>query len=119
VRFSNQKGEWNLKEKGTLKNRHGELVCEVEYELSEDGSPVAAHEFEESAPREVDDWAHRGGSTEVRLWPERSLSTEEQQELVLVDKDGRCFELVVASNPFAVPLLANATQRECSEAMSA
>ena len=108
-----------MKKTGTLKNRHGALICEVEYELSEDGSVVEQHDFEEGAPEAVDEWAQRGGPVEARLWPERSLSTEEQQELVLVDEDGRCFELVVASNPFAVPLLANATQRECGEAMSA
>ena len=108
-----------MRQSGTLKNRHGKLICEAEYELAEDGSVVEQHEFEEGAPQAVDDWAQRGGSTEIRLWPERALSTEEHQELVLIDKDGRCFELVVASNPFAVPLLANATERKCGEAMSA
>jgi hypothetical protein len=108
-----------LRQTGKPKNRHGKLISDVEHERTEGGSVVEQHEFEEGAPQAVDEWAQRGGSTEVRLWPERALSTEEQQELVLVDAEGRCFELVVASNPFAEPLLANATQRECGEAMSA
>jgi hypothetical protein len=85
----------------------------------QDGNVVERHDFDESAHREVDEWAQRGGPTAVRLWPERTLAAEEQRERVLIDQDGRCFELVVASNLFAVPLLANATQRECGEVMPA